>query len=277
MTPCYEPDNGSPASGEQTSILLFQSFGIEIGITVSDADLRTDVARTLPPGSRPIPRSSPRRSYYVTSSANGEHGVSIDDGTFRGFRTIEQLLDFLEGDIQIFVAEFATPHLFVHAGVVAVDGRAIIIPGRSFAGKSTLVTSLAKAGATYYSDEYAVLDDQGRVIPYPRRVSLRTGPHGPAGRLDFSHLAPQGPAEDHAIPIGLVALLRYDEAGGWDVHELDQLEAIMTMSEQTVAIQRRPADTFAILDKVARGATVIQGTRGGADDAVIRILELASR
>lgn len=181
----------------------------------------------------------------------------------------------MEGDIQIFVAEFATPHLFVHAGVVAVDGRAIIIPGRSYAGKSTLVTSLVKAGATYYSDEYAVLDDQGRVIPYPRRVSLRKGPHGEAGRLDFAHLAPQGPAEDHAIPIGLVALLRYDEEGGWDVRELDQLEAIMAMSEQTVAIQRRPADTFAILDKVARGATVIKGTRGDVEDTMERLQGMA--
>lgn len=215
----------------------------------------------------------PNRFYQVLSGVNNMVSVEIDCEVVRRFPTREQLLDFLEGDIQIFVAEFATPHLFVHAGVVAVDGRAIIIPGRSFAGKSTLVTSLVKAGATYYSDEYAVLDDQGRVIPYPRRVSLRTGPHGPAGRLDFAHLAPQGPAEDHAIPVGLVALLRYDEEGGWDVWELDHLEAIMAMSEQTVAIQRRPADTFEILDKVARGATVIQGTRGDVDDAVTRLLD----
>ncbi len=150
-------------------------------------------------------------------------------------------------------------------------------PAAPSPGKSTLVTSLVKAGATYYSDEYAVLDAEGRVIPYPRRVSLRTGPHGPAGRLDFAHLAPQGPAEDHAIPIGLVALLRYDEEGGWDVWELDQLEAIMAMSEQTVAIQRRPADTFAILDKVARGATVIQGTRGDVEDTVARLQRTRQR
>jgi hypothetical protein len=139
------------------------------------------------------------------------------------------------------------------------------------------VTSLVKAGATYYSDEYAVLDDQGRVIPYPRRVSLRQGPHGDAGRLDFSHLAPQGPAEHHAIPVGLVALLRYDAEAGWDVWELDHIPAIMAMSEQTVAIQRRPADTFAILDKVARTARVIQGTRGDVDDTVTRLTSLIAR
>ncbi len=31
----------------------------------------------------------------------------------------------------------------------------------------------ALAGATYYSDEYAVLDEDARVHPYPRRLSLR--------------------------------------------------------------------------------------------------------
>ena len=216
------------------------------------------------------------RYYSIIDAGEGIYVLQTDQRLVKRFSGRESIFDFLEGDIQIFVAEFATPHLFMHAGVVAVDGRAIIIPGRSFAGKSTLVTSLVKAGATYYSDEYAVLDAEGRVIPYPRRVSLRTGPHGPAGRLDFAHLAPQGQAEDRAIPIDLVALLRYDEEGGWDVWELDQLEAIMAMSEQTVAIQRRPADTFAILDKVARGSTVIQGTRGDVADAVTRLQGMIS-
>lgn len=257
--------------------LRISAFGVNMQVIVDSPQDQEQIVRRFPPEWKRGDFQSPDRTFEIRRDDDRTLILAVDQEPPRHYQTLEQLLDCLEGDIQIFVAEFATPYLFVHAGVVAVDGRAIIIPGRSYAGKSTLVTSLVKAGATYYSDEYAVLDDQGRVIPYPRRVSLRTGPHGPAGRLDFSHLAPQGPAENHAIPIGLVALLRYDEAGGWDVHELDQLEAIMAMSEQTVAIQRRPADTFAILDKVARVATVIQGTRGGVDDAVIRILELASR
>jgi hypothetical protein len=193
---------------------------------------------------------------------NGSYRLSIDGDAGRVLTGRDSLLDYLEGDIQIFVAEFATPHLFVHAGVVAIDGRAILIPGRSFAGKSTLTTSLVKAGATYYSDEYAVLDENGLVLPYPRRVSLRSGPHGPTGRLDLAAHAPKVPFAEAAIPVGLVALLKYEADGGWDVRELDHLAAIMAISEQTVAIQRRPADTFAILGAVATSATVIQGTRG---------------
>lgn len=255
----------------------FTSFGVKILLDVCEEFSGSQISDRLPPGWKRNYEQPPDREYRISVVDGGKISVEMSEESARHFERSEHMLDFLEGDIQIFVAEFATPHLFVHAGVVAVNGRAIIIPGRSFAGKSTLVTSLVQAGATYYSDEYAVLDNQGCVIPYPRRVSLRNGPHGPAGRLDFTHFAPQGPAEDHAIPIGLVALLRYDEESGWDVRELDQLEAIMAMSEQTVAIQRRPADSFAILGEVARGSTVIQGTRGDVEDTMQRLQSIIHR
>src|SRR5262249_26128145 len=71
------------------------------------------------------------------------------------------------------IAERAPARIFVHAGVVGWRGRAIVIPGRSYSGKSTLVAALVRAGATYYSDEYAVLDSRGRVHPYPKPISLR--------------------------------------------------------------------------------------------------------
>ena len=33
--------------------------------------------------------------------------------------------------------------------------------------------ALLRAGATYYSDEYALLDESGRVHPFARKLSLR--------------------------------------------------------------------------------------------------------
>jgi hypothetical protein len=263
---------------ENQRTLILQSFGVEIGISWRGADISGSLLEALPPQWEFAEGIAPARSYHVEPHADGGFRIVIDDeDDARQFPDVTRLLDFLEGDIQIFVAEFATPHLFVHAGVVAIGGRAILIPGRSFAGKSTLTTSLVKAGATYYSDEYAVLDPNGLVLPYPRRVSLRSGPHGPTGRLDLAAHAPKVPFAEAASPVGLVALLKYEEDGGWDARELDHLEAIMAISEQTVAIQRRPADTFAILGAVARSATVIQGTRGDVDDTVDRLLALLAR
>jgi hypothetical protein len=64
------------------------------------------------------------------------------------------------------IALHAPEHVFVQAGVVGVGERAMVLPGKSFAGKTTLVAALVRAGAEYWSDEYAVLDANGDVHPY---------------------------------------------------------------------------------------------------------------
>lgn len=65
-------------------------------------------------------------------------------------------------------------HLVFHAGVVEKDGRAVIIPGLSGQGKSTLAAGLALRGWRYFSDEFGLLDlDSLDMVPYPRPVSLK--------------------------------------------------------------------------------------------------------
>jgi len=64
-------------------------------------------------------------------------------------RTLElpQLFDTLERHAELLTAFRASDCLFVHAGVVDWQGQAILIPGRSMTGKTTLVKSLVEAGA----------------------------------------------------------------------------------------------------------------------------------
>src|SRR5262249_55094696 len=82
-------------------------------------------------------------------------------------------LDLLRSFLESRVATHAASVIFVHAGVVEWRGQAILLPGRSRSGKTTLVTALLRAGAKYYSDEFAVLDDSGRVYPWPRPLRVR--------------------------------------------------------------------------------------------------------
>jgi hypothetical protein len=248
-------------------------FGVRLDLEMLGTDLWTLAVERFPPGWLPNNDRKPSRRYEASIHAEGSGSgrLSIDGGEPKYFSTVELLLDELESDMQMYVAEFATPYLFVHAGVVAWNGTAILLPGRSLAGKSTLVTSLVQAGATYYSDEYAVLDDQGRVWPYRRRVSLRNGPHGSARRLDLApHDAPCEP-----LPISLIALLRYAPDGAWQVDRLAPAEAIMRLVDQTVAVRSRPEDTLAYLSEAVEHAVVIEGQRGEVDDAVPLILALA--
>lgn len=65
----------------------------------------------------------------------------------------------------------------LHASSVAKDGRAILISGRSGAGKSDLALRLIDRGATLISDDYTIV----------RRVNGRlvaTAPHNIEGKLE---------------------------------------------------------------------------------------------
>ena len=45
--------------------------------------------------------------------------------------------EYLIGELELWVAEHAVDRVFVHAGVVAFEGRALLLPGRSLSGKTT--------------------------------------------------------------------------------------------------------------------------------------------
>jgi hypothetical protein len=64
----------------------------------------------------------------------------------------------------------------VHAGVVSVEGSgAILFPGGSGAGKTSLVLALIEGGAQYLTDELAAIDHGAHVAPFPKPLSLKPG------------------------------------------------------------------------------------------------------
>src|SRR5207249_2434643 len=132
----------------------------------------------FPPDWKPSTRKAADRYYYLLKGAShsqpGRSYVLRDgSGRLRHAEMLEQALGIFESDSRLFIGEMTTQKVFLHAGVVGWRGRAIVIPGRSWSGKTTLVAALVRAGATYFSDEYAVLDRQGRVHPYPKPLSVR--------------------------------------------------------------------------------------------------------
>lgn len=65
-------------------------------------------------------------------------------------------------------------HLILHAGVVEVDGGAVIMSAASGGGKSTLVANLMARGNRLLSDEFALVEpENGHLLGYPRPVSLK--------------------------------------------------------------------------------------------------------
>lgn len=165
----------------------------------------------------------------------------------------------------------ATDALFVHAGVVGWEGRAILLPGRSHAGKTTLVQALVKAGATYYSDEFAVLDEAGRVHPYARPLAVRDE----AGHVRNQPVASiGGTAGTEPLPVGSVLALRYEPGAPWAPRALTPSRGALRLFENTVMARTRAAEALELFGRVMDGASAWEGSRDDAGAVAPRMLRL---
>lgn len=161
--------------------------------------------------------------------------------------------------------------LFVHAGVVAWDERAIVLPGVSRAGKSTLVLALLAAGARFLSDELLVWDAANGVArAFPRAPKLRDEcvAYFPA-LLD----ACAGEGEGRFVPIEALGSTVVESAvpiaivePRWEAHRSDRLERITAAA----AVLRLAASA---LNFGARGAGSIEPLAALAESTVAWRLE----
>jgi len=93
------------------------------------------------------------------------------------------------------LAAQAEDYLVIHAGCVARHQRAVILPGRSGAGKSELTATCITHGFQYLSDEQAALDLRtGLLSPYAKPLSLREGVIPPASLGALHPASPTAPA-----------------------------------------------------------------------------------
>lgn len=174
----------------------------------------------------------------------------------------------LWSEVELWVADQAEGRVFVHAGCVAIEGRAILVPGRTMTGKSTLTAALVRAGASYLSDEYAVLDAEGQVWPYPRDLSVREG--GIGRRYPIEHFG--GAAAEGPVAVALVASLRFEPGAAWDVEATSAAAGVLALLDNTVSARSHPAEALAATAAVARSATFLQGRRGDAGRAAMELL-----
>lgn len=256
----------------------FTAYGVRFGVRVSEREVLDHVADHLPPLCRPAPSDIVERLYSLVVGGIGPQpnirrfNLLYANAT-RLTRTLElqTALEAFGSDLQLYVAESSPRRLFVHSGVVGWRGQAILFPGRSFSGKSSLAAELVKAGATYYSDEYAVLDARGRIHPYPRPLSEReTGRSGKS--IKYSPEMLGGRSGVHPLPAGLVVVTRYRPGARWRPRRLSTGAGVLALLANTVSVRRQPERTMAMLRRVIEGTRVIQSSRGEACEIVESIL-----
>jgi len=243
--------------------LAFEAFGVPLTVVCPQA-LTEAVLAVLPPGSRALPAST---GTVATIRLTGlvVHGA---DGSGSMCATEVDALHALDREVRAVVSLAAPGQVFVHAGVVAVDGSAIVIPGRSFTGKTTLVGALLELGATYLSDEYAVLDPSGAVWPYRRPLSFRTR----SGRTDVAPEALGPVGGPGPFTVAAVISTSYRAGATWDPVPGTAAECAFALLDNAVAARTRPGAVLAAVSAVARDAQHLIGARGDAVATAVALL-----
>lgn len=255
----------------------FETFGVRVGVRSNQPGLLERLPSHLPPSWEPGDSPVVDELFSLWIDPTGEappRASRLYAGGARRHRTqdLDELFVVLESEIRQRVAAASTEHVFVHAGVVGWKGRAILIPGRSRSGKTTLTAELVKAGATYYSDEFAVLDDTGRVHPFSKPLSVRGagGCDCHARRQTAEELG--GVSGSEPLSVALVALTEYREGAQWEPRLLSAGRAVLEMLKHTVPARLRPEESLLALGRAVGDAAVLAGERGEAPALAARLL-----
>jgi hypothetical protein len=233
----------------------FAVLGCVFEIRSPDSNVRREISARLPPDGRSF-SGAPLRRYSVERDGDAfvvrrarRRPVRAGDAAAAAELVVE--------DLEVALSRAIEGCVLVHAGAVRWNGGAILLPGRSGVGKSELVEALVRAGAGYLSDEFAVLDRRGRVHPYRRPIALRR-----SSGIRRTRVA----ATDHpALPVSLIAFLRYREGAPWRPTPLTPGAAILGLLRNTLSCAARLDDARPILRRVVAGAAFLKGLRPDAD------------
>jgi hypothetical protein len=255
------------------SEIVFESYGVRVKIQATDRDVLREAESTA--------RKALLDRLEILEIKEAEHtfGLAADDkGTRFLFLNGEQIsyddsrvrfYKFFNGMLRIVVAEHARDYVFIHAGVVGWQGKALVIPANSFQGKTTLVAELVKNGAEYYSDEYAVLDARGLVHPFPRDLSVRDGSFH---EKDIPVADLGGKVGSKPIPIGAVLLTGYDEKAEWRPETLTVGQGIMEIIPHTIPRIFNTKFSLKVLNTAVSDAIILKSPRGDAGELAIKLL-----
>jgi hypothetical protein len=257
--------------------IAFRAYGTRVGIRVSEREVLDRLEALFPPGWKPAKSRVVDRLYSLRVGGGSPKSkirrynlLYVDMKRIGRSMDLDEIMELLASDMQFFVAEASKTRVFTHAGVVGWRGRAIVLPGKTFSGKTTLVAALVKAGATYYSDEYAIFDSRGRVHPFPRPLGIREGKSGRLGRYPVEELG--GFPGSKPLPVGLVVVSEYKPGARWRPRTLSPGQAALALLANTVSARFQPREALATLKRAVGRAPVLTGARGGVEEVVETML-----
>lgn len=257
--------------------LCFDAFGVRVGVRVNAPGWLNRIQTHLLPAWR-LQRSPVVERLYSFAVSAGEPRPGV-----RRFhllygnaeplaRTLHEgsLLEAFESDLNTYIAQASPRRFFVHAGVVGWKGRAIVLPGRTYSGKTTLVKEFLKHGATYYSDEFAVFDGRGYVYPFARPLAIREEISQRQTRVSAEELG--GSTGAKPLRVGLLLFTHYRGSARWRPRAMSPGKGALGLLANALSGREQPERALTFLEKAVHGAQILNGVRGEAKDVVQTVL-----
>ena len=249
-------------------------FGLVIFLEASSADLIALLDRSVFPS---IPRTRMSSAYAdvsirVVETASGFH-LYRNQVLVASVAQLDVLTRLLIDCIDRSFIEGVKNLYAIHAGAVLLGDRALLLPGASHAGKSSLVAELLRRGATCLSDEYALIDGAGLVHSYPRPLLMRD-----SKQVQTPVLPSQFKAKTASRParVGWILSLGYQPDGSWNVKSVPQSLALMSILQNTPHTLEDSPRMLSFFERAVASAQCFAGSRGECVDAADQILRLAA-
>jgi hypothetical protein len=256
--------------------LFIESYGVKVGITANKAEAIEAVRKILDAYLldcfTETDAGEATQNFLYRWNPSGIDSFSKNGKKLCGAARREKMLEYFGSEVRRTIAEFAVGRVFIHSGVVSWKGKAIVIPAKSLGGKTSLTAALIKRGALYYSDEYAILDEEGFVHPFPKTLSVRTTIDH---RLQIEQPVEAfgGKAATVKAPVGMFLLTQYKPNARWNPKILSPAKGILEILNHTVPIRANPGFVLKVLNHAARAALIVKSNRGEVTKSVDSILD----
>lgn len=247
----------------------FESFGVPVRVRTDSSEVSARLPDVLPPAYKAIPAEADAEEFALLSGGLGTYTFTRGGSPVSSEVDLEFGVTLLQTQVRLFIGLNATDRVFVHAGAVGIGGRAVIFPGRSFSGKTSLVAAFLQAGAEYLSDEFAVLDPEGMVHPFPTRLSFRDG-EGERRNVEAADLG-AGTAGS-SLPLAGIVIANYRPGAAWAPEELTRGRAVLALLDNTIAALARHQEAMSVFRRATEGPLLLAGERGDAGAVVTELM-----
>ena len=230
---------------------------MSVSVSMPDAAMLRRLAARLPPGWSLATTSGPPaehpRSFTVSRQANGF--LIRDEQGFQSTSRDEELTVWmLVAMLRRAVVAQHRDLTCVQGSTVMYEGLGILVTGPPLSGTSALAKALVTAGAELCSDDLAMLDADGLLVPRRGFSSDRT-------------------IAGARVALGLVALALYVPGAAWSPVRLTPGEAVVALLGHVAGVPESPAQTLATLRLALAHAQALKGDRGDAGETAAALLE----